>query len=324
MESSNIEWTDDTHNSWEGCTKVSAGCENCYAETRNKRFHDGENWGYGAPRLERIASTRNKPIKWNKEGPDGRRVFCGSLMDWLDREAPLHLQRELVEMILETPRLNWLMLTKRPDRWRPLMEMIVSSMVITPPKNPEVIGKLCGWLNGDAPENVWFGFSAEDQINFDIRWDIVRDIPAAKRFVSVEPQLSMIEFGNRKVEGVLTRARSNPDAPDHNIEISETTVGKLDWAIFGGESGPGARPYNVDWAVKGVAECRKLGVTPFVKQLGAKPEINGTGIRLKDSKGGDWNEWPDLGVHVREWPTGEKKTPPGCSVDSVRPSVARE
>lgn len=146
---SHIEWTDHTFNPWEGCTKWSPGCKNCYAETRNKRFAGGKNWGKGAPRRRTSAANWKQPLRWNRDAGTGRflecpkcglrgnpptvcptagcstfasemdtarpRVFCASLADWLDDEVPVEWLADLLSLIHATPNLDWLLLSKRPE-----------------------------------------------------------------------------------------------------------------------------------------------------------------------------------------------------------------
>lgn len=135
MKNTNIEWCDHTFNPWIGCTKVSPGCAHCYAETRDKRFTGGIHWGRGAPRNRTSPSNWNEPIKWNNgaaklaancsqafEYPSRRpRVFCASLADWLDDEVPIKWLADLLDLIRDTPNLDWLLLTKRPQNWEKRM-----------------------------------------------------------------------------------------------------------------------------------------------------------------------------------------------------------
>lgn len=131
-----IQWADMTFNPWRGCTKVSPGCLNCYAEKLVTNRLKGE-WGKGRPRIRASASYWNRPLKWDRdaanleafnrsESPlhdDGEfapyvrpRVFCASLADWLDDEVPSEWLADLLDLIRRTPNLDWLLLTKRPDR----------------------------------------------------------------------------------------------------------------------------------------------------------------------------------------------------------------
>jgi len=114
-ENTKIEWCDHTFNPWEGCTKVGPGCDNCYAETRNARFAGGLalNWGHGAPRRRTSAANWRKPLSWNAAHAEffalhGRRqrVFCASLADVFDNEAPPQWRRDLFDVIELTPNLD--------------------------------------------------------------------------------------------------------------------------------------------------------------------------------------------------------------------------
>ncbi len=121
-----INWTHHTHNCWEGCTKCSPGCQHCYAELRDRR-HITErvnHWGPKAPR--RITSDANwrKPLSWDRQAAEEavrHRVFCGSLMNWADKEAPAGAVERMWELIRKTPHLDWMLLTKRPHRIKQLL-----------------------------------------------------------------------------------------------------------------------------------------------------------------------------------------------------------
>jgi Protein of unknown function (DUF5131) len=121
-ENSKIEWTDHTFNPWEGCQKVGPGCDHCYAEARNARFSGGTaiDWGPGAPRRRTPPANWRKPLQWNAAHAEffakyGRRqrVFCASLADVFDDAVPDEWRIDLASMIVMTPNLDWLLLTKR-------------------------------------------------------------------------------------------------------------------------------------------------------------------------------------------------------------------
>lgn len=138
--------------------------------------------------------------------------------------------------------------------------------------------------------NVWLGVSVEDQATADERIPLLLRTPAAVRFVSYEPALGPVN---------LLRYMSVPLAEIDNPGAM------LDWVIVGGESGPGARPFDIQWARNTVAQCKAAGVACFVKQVGSVPMERGERWRyepkLKDRKGGDWEEWPE-DLRVREFP----------------------
>ncbi|MEM6775636.1 MAG: DUF5131 family protein, partial [Pseudomonadota bacterium] len=164
-----ISWTDHTFNPWWGCTKIAPGCDNCYAATLDART-GGDYWDPKvAPRRTKAPNWR-KPRKWNEIAEISnrrRRVFCGSMMDWCDKNAPPGARAELFELIKQTPMLDWQLLTKRATR---IQECLPAD-----------------W--GDGYPNVWLGVTAED-VEFGIpRINALREIPAAVRFVSAEPLL---------------------------------------------------------------------------------------------------------------------------------------
>ena len=158
--STNIEWCDHTWNPWLGCTKVSPGCTHCYAEnlmdTRWKRV----TWGRGNPRQRTSETNWRQPLVWDraaKEAGERRKVFCASLADVFDPEAPDEWRRDLFALIERTKNLDWLLLTKRPA-------LGIEQFGIWQTINPE------------AARSIWFGISAEDQQRFDERAEYLTDI----------------------------------------------------------------------------------------------------------------------------------------------------
>jgi protein gp37 len=292
-QNSKIEWTDHTFNPWQGCMKVSPGCANCYAEARDKRFSGGKHWGKGAPRL--LKKDWRDPVRWNQKAAKeiatsfhprlsggttilttGRpRVFCASLADWLDDEVPIEWLARLLKLIHDTPNLDWLLLTKRPQNWRSRVEKCRDILSLEPKW-------ITAWLLNTPPSNIWLGTSVEDQKRADERIPELLKIPARIRFLSVEPILEAINFSSA-------------------FRVPRSA---LHWVIFGGESGPGARPCNIEWIRDGVRQCRAAGVAPFVKQLGSNPIMEPGPITwpCKDPKGGDPSEWP-ADLRIREFPT---------------------
>ena len=166
-----ISWADDTFNPWWGCTKVgnSPACVNCYAKTWSHRL-GFEIWGNDADR--RFFGDRywNQPLAWNRKAEEARqrrRVFCMSMGDWAEGRPAQgeHLAR-LWELIPDTPCLDWLLLTKRPQLIRSLYPSRFQ-------ENPL--------------DNVWMGTTTETQRWLDIRWPFLRDVPAAVHWLSIEP-----------------------------------------------------------------------------------------------------------------------------------------
>lgn len=312
-EKTHIEWTDHTFNPWIGCTKVSPGCANCYAEARDKRFAGGVHWGKGAPRLRTSESNWRLPRKWharletlnqNIRLKDNERVFCASLADVFDKEAPAEWLADLFFLISQTHYLNWLLLTKRPGDVRWLMER--AARVENHLGASAIASLLYNWDNGHLfPNTIWIGTTVEDQQRADERIPELLKIPARIRFLSCEPLLEEIDLAT----------------PCFNGADSFGSMPGIHWVIFGGESG--GRACNIEWLYSGLQQCQRAGVKCFVKQLGSNAQtgnanlydwpdstrlvesccIEGAaaGIRTVSRKGGDWDEWPEQ-LRVREFP----------------------
>lgn len=271
-ENSKIEWTDHTFNPWEGCQKVGPGCDHCYAETRNARFGGGVavNWGPGAPRRRTSAANWNLPRKWNAQADafmaqHGRRqrVFCSSLADVFDNAVDPAWRADLFALILATPALDWLLLTKRIGNVRSMLPAHV--------------------IGGELPSNVWLGATIVNQEEAD------RDIPkllavnARVRFLSMEPLLGPVTV-------------FSIDGP---VDVPDGMPSPLHWVIVGGESGPGARPMHPDWARSLRDQCQAAGVPFLFKQWGEwlpgenavhphVTEVNGSPRRVAHHQDGRW------------------------------------
>lgn len=305
MAETKIEWCDYTFNPWEGCTKVSEGCANCYAEARANRFGTVK-WGPQGTRRIASESYWRQPLKWDREAAkagERRRVFCASLADIFEDRPELVAPRvRLFHLISETRNLDWLLLTKRPQNIR---RFHGGSDV--PRSWPE-----------NMPPNVWLGVSVENQAAADERIPILLHTPAAVRFLSVEPLLGPIDL-----EAYLWAVGASTAGPwrypSGRVERGggmggQTVSGKpaheIDWVIIGGESGSYARPCSLAWIRSLVKQCREADVPAFVKQMGSRPFIDMTGgsryddhtyFKLLDPKGGDIDEWP-ADLKIREFP----------------------
>lgn len=171
---SKIEWTHHTFNPWWGCAKVSPACDHCYAETWAKRVGQAV-WGAKSPRRFFTDKHWAEPLRWNREArEDGerRRVFCASMADVFERRAELNEWRErLWGLIEETPLLDWLILTKRPQN----------------------ISKMAPWEN-EWPDNIWLGTTVENQKFADLRLPHLLKHRAKVRFLSCEPLLGEIDL----------------------------------------------------------------------------------------------------------------------------------
>jgi protein gp37 len=192
---SKIEWTHHTFNPWWGCTRVSAACKHCYAEAWAKRVGK-QIWGPKAPRRFFGDTHWAGPWKWNQEaGKRGERarVFCASMADVFEARRDLNPWREKLWALIEgTPQLDWLLLTKRPER-----------ILQTVPWKAE-------W-----PQNVWIGTTVEDQESAELRLPHLARVPAVVRFISAEPPLSELSIASwlgSSIDWVITGGESGPHA----------------------------------------------------------------------------------------------------------------
>lgn len=290
-ESSKIAWTRSTFNPWIGCTRISAGCDHCYAEALDKRMRYGKavHWGAGVPRFRTSAANWHKPRIWNAGAQfsefAGRRgfwpVFCASLADVFDNEVPEQWRADLWDLIWDTPNLEWLLVTKRIGN--------VPNML------PTWRGEI------GVPTHVRILITVCNQEEAD------RDIPKllalpCKNGVSYEPALGPIDF-----------SMFFEQYPDHNgVRVVQRHTG-LDWIIVGGESTQGsgkARPFDIAWARSTIAQCKAARVPVFVKQIGGHAVVagdsyivgrGGQDCRVMDRAGADPAEWPE-DLRVREFP----------------------
>jgi protein gp37 len=255
-ENSKIEWCHHTYNHWIGCTKVSPGCANCYAEAENhRRKWATEGWGPGKPR--KLTSERNhsQPFAWDRKAKiSGKRhrVFCSSLADWLDDEVPVQWLVRLLATIRRCRHLDWLMLTKRPQNFLGRMEALLRE-----PQNdlPDGLSDwIEKWLSGKPPQHVWMGTSTEDQARADERIPILLSIPAKIHWLSVEPLLGPIELN----------AFLNPQP----YICPKPNGARIDWVVVGGESGPNARGCDPRWVREIRDQCLNFQTSFFFKQWG--------------------------------------------------------
>jgi len=255
----NIEWCHRTFNPFIGCTKVSPGCDHCYAEAMmDKRLHKVK-WG-GTP-IRTSESNWQQPLKWDADARKRgvrERVFCASLADVFDNNAPAQWRVDLLKLMGSTENLDWLLLTKRIGNARQMLNEAISEIA-------------CGINNwDDLPwPNVWLGATVVNQEEADRDIPKLLATPAAKRFLSIEPMLGPIDLTRIPISGgghhefdpiiaanVLNRIESYPPLP------------RVDWVIVGGESGNNARPLHPDWPRSLRDQCSAAGVPFFFKQHG--------------------------------------------------------
>jgi protein gp37 len=281
-----IEWTQETWNPIAGCSKVSPGCTNCYAEVM-------------AGRLEAMGQEKYR----------GLTVLQGSHRVWTGK-----------------PQHTFQMLTKRAERMQRYMSdnnprYTIRKIFDEAEKIDPVNGYRFDCDIYKPLDNVWLGVSVERQKEADERIPLLLQTPAAVRFISAEPLLGELDL-RVWLKRLPLKAGSAKLVAGTSYEIAERII---DWVIVGGESGLGARPCNVEWIRSIVQQCQAADVPVFVKQMGTKPHdslmralsypeetkyILGSKTdpkdklylpRFKNRKGGDPSEWPE-DLRVRHMP----------------------
>jgi protein gp37 len=278
---SGIEWTDATWNCIYGCSRVSPGCEHCYAERMTRRLARGSaltiltskgvRW---SNKIDLAPERLDQPIRWQRP----RMIFVNSLSDVWHKDVPNEYIAAMFGIMAATPRHTFQILTKRAARlpdwfgWlgnRPLTECYRAAMKYVP-KVADLIDPSVTW----PLKNVWIGVSVEDQKRAEDRLPYLEEIPAAVRFVSAEPLLGPLDFA------------------DALFGWADT----IDWVIVGGESGPGSRPMERAWAESIRDQCLDGMVPFFMKQWGQYDE---NGQRAKSKKdtgclidGVDYKQYP--------------------------------
>jgi protein gp37 len=229
-----IEWTDATWNPVTGCSQISPGCKHCYAERlaarllamNNPRYRNGFRVTLHHDQLE-------LPLRWRKP----KRIFVNSMSDLFHESVPEDFIANVLRTAEKTPWHTYQILTKRAER----LALLASRLP---------------W-----PKNVWQGVSVESA-DYTWRVGLLRKVPAAVRFLSIEPLLG---------------------------SMKDLSLGGVDWVIVGGESGPGARPVDPRWIRQVRDKCVAANIPFFFKQWGGRfPKAGG---RLLDGR--EWNEMPD-------------------------------
>lgn len=272
-ENSKIEWTHHTFNPWIGCQKVGPGCDHCYAEAMMDARLGRVEWGPHGARQRTSPANWQKLLKWDRDAAavgERRRVFCASLADVFDNHPSIlpEWRADIWELIGRTPNLDWLLLTKRPGN--------IAKML--PPD----------WSDGYP--NVWLGCTVVNQGEADRDIPKLLAVPAAVRFLSMEPLLGPVDlevawFGESALEGECWGDCAwcdNGHTPMHNCQKGRQSAAALakgrdglDLVIVGGESGPGARPMHPDWVLSLRDQCQAAGVAFFFKQWGEYSEGSG-------------------------------------------------
>lgn len=300
--STGIEWTDETWNPTRGCSRISPGCKNCYAERQAIRQRNAGYKGLvtitnGHPAWTGVVResperTLYAPMRWRRP----RRVFVDSMSDLWHEDLPGDVIARAYAIMAYCHQHTFQILTKRSDKRlryagleRDVGDCLVNSLIPTwgmPRHSPPFRWPL---------RNVWEGVSVESPAYLHRVQELI-ETPAAVRFISYEPALEYVDFGDM--------------------------LKKINWMIIGGESGPGARPFDVSWATGAIVQCWNHGTAAFVKQMGTKPFARTLAelaawetryirigkkdpgrmyLELDDPKGGKMYEWPE-DKRIREYP----------------------
>jgi protein gp37 len=268
-ENTSIEWTDATWNPIRGCSRVSEGCRNCYAERVASRF-SGEGMPYeglakngkwtGKTRV--VLEHLDDPSRWRRP----RRIFVNSMSDLFHESLDDGAIDEVFAIMLATPRHTFQVLTKRPERMLAYSKRLAEFRE----HQPESFGvfDFARGVTGEEPKwpapNVWLGVSVENQAAADERIPLLLQTPAAVRFLSCEPLLGSVNaapyLGQRCVCSALDGR--------HTDACRGLARRGVDWVIAGGESGNGARPMYLPWARSLRDQCAAASVPFFFKQWG--------------------------------------------------------
>jgi protein gp37 len=232
-DNSAIEWTEATWNPVTGCDRISPGCAHCYARTFAERWRGVPGHAYEQGFDMRLWPQRiDQPLKWKRP----RQIFVNSMSDLFHPEVPDEFIAEVFSTMVEADWHVFQILTKRPERLVELADELP-------------------W-----PRHIWMGVSIENR-RFVHRADLLREVPAAIRFISAEPLLGPLE----------------------GLDLTD-----IHWLIAGGESGAGHRPIREEWVLDLRDRCEDAGVAFFFKQWGGfRPKSRG---RLLEGR--EWNAMP--------------------------------
>lgn len=321
MGKTSIEWTGFSWNPIRGtkgrhtCVRISPGCKNCYAAQMNRRGLGMEPLDYVAgadvPRVDDEALVL--PLRWRKP----RKIFVCSMTDLFWDAIPDEAIDRVLAVMMLAPHHTFQVLTKRAQRMRDYFRapnlyqriLDVADHELRPQRRH--LGSIGISNPADAAFRrwIWLGVSVEDQERADERIPLLLQTPTAVRWVSYEPALGPVDF--------------RPWVSNDFLGVNDSSCG-LDWIVVGGESGPGARPFDVAWARGVLKECAPTPCRVFVKQLGANVECidvvdaadyfpgdvrlsaaprPNARVHLKNRKGGTPEEWP-ADLRVREFPGG--------------------
>ena len=313
MAKTRIEWAEVVWNPVSGCTPISEGCQNCYAKRMANRLRG--RCGYPAHEPFKVTLRRERliePLKWKKP----RRVFVCSMGDLFHEDVPFQFIATVFGVMANSSQNIYIVLTKRPQRMKEFFDWLFSNAAKyyarghrTVPYDDDRINvfimKIASeyGINLDFMRqwplfNVWLGVTAENQARADERIPILLQIPAAVRFVSVEPMLGPVDL-SKWLGGTWYCETCECTVDPEFVPFSEIHypcenyldfIPGIDWVICGGESGSGARPMHPEWVRSLKDQCQEAGVPFFLKSL----YIDGKIIKMPELDGRRYNEIPNV------------------------------
>jgi protein gp37 len=278
MGKTSIEWADRVWNPVTGCSKVSQGCKNCYAERIAARFWKGRPF----TKVVCNPGKLDDPASWYKP----RRVFVNSMSDLFHPDVDDKFIDKVFTRMAVARRHTFLILTKRPERMLAYFKRWTNGGWDTPGiiyhdamelfrNSRRASGYTYDTMHTWPLPNVWLGVSAEDQTTADERIPLLLQTPAAVRFVSCEPLLGPVDLLHHLAPVMHVNAEKDlsNDTANALVQMGRHVYkylegALLDWVIAGGESGPGARPMHPQWAKSIKDQCQAAGVPFFFKQWG--------------------------------------------------------
>lgn len=290
MSASSIEWTDEVWNPVTGCDRVSPGCAHCYALELAPRLRamqrargtdsawvdapDGTRASSGpAFGVQVLPERLEKPLRWRKP----RRVFVNSMSDLFHEEVPWAFVDRVFDVMRRAERHTFQVLTKRPERMREYLQERTEPASCNPLPDP-------------LP-NVWLGVSIENR-RYNYRADVLRDTPAAVRFISAEPLLGPLVPSAWGCYCHAQYERTHPAEWPDGYRGPALALENIDWIIVGGESGPKHRPIREQWVSDLRDAAQHAGTAFFLKQWGGRtPKAGG-----RELDGRTWDEMPAVGV----------------------------
>ena len=287
MGNTRIEWTEKSWNPITGCTKISPGCQNCYAERMAKRLRGRCRYDADNPFKVTLHPDRlEEPLHWRKPSM----IFVCSMGDLFHEDVPRWIRFEVMDIILQAKQHIFLILTKRPANMKDFFEWYYTKAGRTT----------------ETIKNLWLGITAENQEMADLRIPILLQIPAAVRFVSVEPMLSPVRLilarryctncnylhwsYNPAGCGFVYKEVYCPECGFAYGYHSPEGNSSIDWVICGSESGQNRRPANIEWIRSLKNQCVDADVPFFLKQM----EINGRLVKMPKLDGQVWDQFPEV------------------------------